>query len=72
MKSIIVKAIFRGQDGSCGYETNKEYELLVDHSKDTDLWIQNNNTDGYRGEDGYCEYGSVISFFENWDNIRRI
>jgi hypothetical protein len=71
MKTITVKAIFRGQDGSCGYETNKEYELLINYGKNNVLWIEREMND-FATNNGYCEYGSVISFLENWDNIRVI
>ena len=29
MRNKKVKAIFKGQNGSCGYETNKEYDLII-------------------------------------------
>lgn len=71
MKTITVKAIFRGQDGSCGYRNSSEYTLTINHDNDV-FWIEKNNTFKRRDSNGYCEYGSVISFLENWDNIRRL
>lgn len=71
MKIIKVKAIFRGQDNSCGYRTNSEYTLDINQGNNS-FWIENSNTYEHRDGSGYCEYGSVISFLENWDNIRRI
>ena len=60
-----VKAIFRGQNGSCGFETNKEYKLEVIH--DGKCYIQISSGDGK-----YCDYESFISFMKNWDNIRNV
>lgn len=67
-----VKAIFKGQDGSCGYNTNKEYTLIVsrgsyEHRPYVDL-ISIKNIDG----GGLCDYESIESFLNNWDNIRNV
>lgn len=59
-----IRAIFRGQNGSCGFETNREYQLEVHH-----------NGRGYIQIDGggrHCDYQSLVSFMNNWDNIRNI
>lgn len=61
-----VKAIFRGQNGSCGYETNREYTLVIQHTTRTYIQIENENGGGY------CDYASMIAFLKNWDNIRNI
>ena len=60
-----IKAIFRGQDGSCGFETNKEYVLEVMHNTNTHISIQG-------GGGRHCDYQSFISFMKNWDNIRNV
>jgi len=39
---------------------------LIIHHK-TDQYIQIEDTNG----GGWCEYGSIVSFLENWDNVRR-
>lgn len=73
MKKKTVKAIFRGANGSLGYQTNHEYLLVIFQLKGQNIAIridnqnQNDNT-----HDGYCEYESIVSFLENWDNIRVI
>ena len=58
-----VKAIFKGKNGSMGFETNKEYTINVNQ-------VQN----GYIKIDGsgglWCDYNSIGSFLTNWDNIR--
>lgn len=59
-----IKAIFRGQDGSCGYKTGKEYLLVIRHPKKGNIIIQKEI-----GITGECEYSSVIAFLNNWDNI---
>lgn len=61
---IKVKAIFRGADNSCGYKTNSEYTLIIRHKIETQIQIENVNGGGF------CEYSSMVSFLENWDNIR--
>lgn len=63
-----VKAIFKGQDGSCGYNTNKEYTLWIKHNTKMISYIEIENING----GGYCEYESMISFLDNWDNIRNV
>jgi hypothetical protein len=64
MRSKKVKAIFKGQNGSCGYETNKEYTLIIHHR--VDMYIQIEDVKG----GGHNSYGSMVSFLENWDNVR--
>jgi hypothetical protein len=66
MRSKKVKAIFRGQNGSCGYETNKEYTLIIRHKIKNHVQIEK-----FKGG-GWCEYGSLVSFLENWDNVRAL
>ena len=61
-----IKAIFKGQDGSCGYKTNHEYEIHVEHSMGTTITIHN------QSGTGYCEYSSMIAFLNNWDCIRNM
>lgn len=66
MKTIKVKAIFRGQDGSCGYETNTEYRLIISYEN---KYI---HIEAEAGNRGWCDYNSILAFLNNWDNIRRI
>ncbi len=66
MRIIKVKANFKGADGSCGYKRNNDYVLIIRHKMES--FIQIEDIDG----GGWCEYGSVVSFLENWDNISRI
>lgn len=61
-----IKAIFKGQDGSCGYKTNNEYTLSVHHHPDSYIKIEKVPFGGW------CDYGSMVSFLKNWDNIRRV
>lgn len=69
MKEIKVKAVFKGENGSSGYETNKEYTLMVCHGN-LNIHIENREASSFGN--GYCEYQSINSFLENWDNIRVI
>ena len=59
-----IKAIFKGTNGSCGYETNKEYTLYIESN--TSGIIIRRNRDGW----GICQYSNIEKFLENWDNIR--
>ena len=65
-KETKIQATFRGLDGSCDYRKNQEYVLSITHRTLTEIVIK--NKDG----GGYCEYGSMISFLDNWDNIKKI
>lgn len=61
----VVRAIFRGQDGSLGYEKNKEYTIAVSQETGKNIKIER-----YADATGQCEYSNVNLFLENWDNIR--
>lgn len=58
MKTI--RATFKGRNGSLGYIKNKEYTFVVTTNKILPTI----------GETGICEYESVESFLNNWDNIK--
>lgn len=60
------KAIFKGYDGSLGYNSNTEYELIIRQKPAGMIIIK--QEDGT----GWCEYETITSFLINWDNIRRI
>ena len=64
-----IKAIFKGQDGSCGYRKDKEYTLKLEHQSAGRglITITEPNEN-----DGFCEYNSIIAFLRNWNNIRVI
>ena len=71
MKTTKVKAVFKGQDGSCWYKHGMEYELTVLRDREgvnKNVAIELSN----RPNENYCEYESIISFLHNWDCIRRI
>lgn len=59
-----IKAIFRGTNGSCGYESNKEYTLYIESN--TSGIIIRRNRKGW----GICQYSNIEKFLDNWDNIR--
>lgn len=61
---VKVKAVFKGQDGSLGYKTNMEYTLRIKEH----VLIIIERLDG----EGKCEYGTIVSFLDNWDNIIRV
>ena len=61
-----VKAVFKGANGSCGYETDREYTIYVE-SNTTGIIIRRN-----RAGWGVCQYTNIEKFLENWDNIRNL
>jgi hypothetical protein len=67
MKTI--SATFTGHNGSCGYETNKEYALTIyqqnDGRENKKIVIEKSGKNGL----GYCEYDNVTSFLNNWNKI---
>jgi uncharacterized protein YaiE (UPF0345 family) len=67
-----IKAIFRGQDGSLGYRTNKEYSLNLEHKRGDNISINTAKIEEMNVLAGDCEYESMTSFLQNWDNIRVI
>ncbi len=67
--SIHIKAIFKGLNGSCGYQTHTEYKLSLRHESGSPIKIQLTDNDLLKGV-GKCEYESMLSFLENWDCIR--
>lgn len=64
MPKQIVTATFIGQNGSCGYITGHAYMLVIEHKKGFNIKIHI-----VKG-DGYCRYSSIISFLQNWDDIK--
>lgn len=62
--TVTVEATFKGQNGSLGYKTGTKYDLMITHKKKGNIIMQ----DVKQSMPG-CEYESIISFMENWDNI---
>jgi len=67
--TIRAKATFKGQNGSCGYNTGKEYELKIVH-KDNGRGMISIST-GNKIE-SMCDYNSLSAFLKNWDNIKSL
>ncbi len=71
MKTTKVKAVFKGQDGSCGYKNGMEYTLTVwQHSEGGHRNIAIELAD--KPDEGYCEYETIIGFLSNWDCVRHV
>jgi len=68
MRSRKIKAVFIGENGSLGYETNKEYTLTISGAPLPNLIKIEPKTKKCKP----CEYGGIISFISNWDNIRNV
>ncbi len=67
MNIIRVKAIFKGADGSLGYKARTEYTLVVHHEAGMHIQVED-----VEGTAQRCDYGSMVAFMKNWDNIRNI
>lgn len=64
MKTI--RAIFKGRNGSFGFQSGKEYTLEISEYRfDRGIMIKDINR-----KDGDCEYSGIIAFLKNWDNIK--
>lgn len=64
---MIIKATFKGKDGSLGFEKNKEYRLRFDISfKDNTVLVTCVDMPLS------CLYSSVFTFFKNWTNIKTL
>lgn len=77
----LIKAKFRGQNGSVGYKTDQEYTLLLRENPKPlpifpfilfqpkypiEIWRT-----GDRGiSNGYCPYASIDRFLDNWEIIK--
>lgn len=66
MRTVKLRAVFKGLNNSCGYKTDQEYDLVIRHKTKLNIEIEK-SVGG-----GLCEYGSMISFLENWDNVRKL
>ncbi len=65
MKKKKIKAVFKGKDGSCGYKTGMEYTLNLKHKLGANIEISKTDICA-----NVVEYSSMITFLNNWDNIR--
>jgi hypothetical protein len=61
-----VKAVFKGLDKSCGFDTGYEYEICIIVNPDS----QEVNIQTDEATPGKCVYSSILTFLDNWDNIR--
>ncbi len=64
-RSMDITAKFIGKDDSLGYKKDKKYKLNITHYPDKHITIRRYD-DGL----GVCEYTSVLTFLDNWDNIK--
>ena len=67
MRTLRIKAVFKGANNSCGYKRDREYILLVSHGIDEYISIE-------KADSGtkHCDYDTIIGFLNNWDNIRKL
>ena len=67
MTQIKVKAIFKGQNGSMGFVTGKEYTLKLNKDKDGGISIYDINDMSH-----FCDYTSFITFLNNWRDVSSV
>ena len=58
---MIIKAIFKGKDGSLGYKNGQEYLLQVEQYDNSKMLRIEHPTK--------CVYSTLTSFLRNWENI---
>lgn len=70
----LIKAKFRGLNGSLGYKTDETYTLFFKTNEGflffaprypVEIWRASHD----RFSTGYCPYGSISKFIENWEVI---
>lgn len=66
MKSKIITAVFKGQNGSCGYYTNRTYALKIQELSNSNIQIEPTGNNG----EVPVEYTSIITFLDNWTNVK--
>ena len=76
MKEMIITATFKGQNGSLGYKTGKEYKLRVINTQrnrrvnspePVQVEIQDMSNKASN-----CGYSSMITFLQNWTNVKDV
>jgi hypothetical protein len=67
-RKIFIKATFIGKDKSLGYMNGRRYALYLSASNGAypfgGIYIEREEGDGG------CVYGSLFTFFNNWNNIK--
>lgn len=62
-----IKAIFQGQNGSCGFEHGKTYNLFIDHKPGGNISIFDTDDNGVgKSVERQCEYDTITGFLNNW------
>lgn len=69
-----IKAIFQGQNGSCGFEHGKTYNLFIDHKPGGNISVFDTNEAGVDSNSNIirksatrqCEYETMVGFLNNW------
>jgi hypothetical protein len=72
---MIVTAKFSGTDGSCGYRTGNIYELRIIASNKMVVISpisQKIEISYNQGTEQACPYLNIITFLQNWDEIKVI
>lgn len=68
-KRVLVRSIYMGKDGSCGYITGKEYEIYVTWYAHFSLMVYpKDTTTGARS----VPYSNLATFMDNWPTITLI
>lgn len=65
MAKILLKAKFRGADGSMGFKKGLNYNISFEQKENRVVKIDTTTKPPLE-----CVYGSVYSFFDNWTDIK--
>lgn len=68
MQRTMIKATFKGEPGSLGFEVEKEHELTLEVSCQGKVTIMHNRPGTLIGYQ-LCEYSNFRKFLDNWKNI---
>lgn len=64
---MVIKAKFRGQDGSLGYKNGRWYELKLHQVPSP---VSSDNIEISRMDNtGICQYDDIYQFLNNWTNV---
>lgn len=63
-----IKAIFQGQNGSCGFEHGKTYNLFIDHKPGGNISVFDTEIEAgvRKSVERQCEYETMVGFLNNW------
>ena len=58
----MIVGIFKGTNGSCGFQTGRRYSVQIDIVS-KQLWLISKGVQGKK----FCPYSSMEALLQNWD-----